>query len=268
MGQSRRHHDNPEFYLKQFAEPMFSETIRVFERKKRRWDPDRRTPYGVGYKPFLYSSYNLSGERVDDFELFLAEHVDTPCAPALKKTALDPSNLTDEERELFARFVGFAAARNRNLIERVEEQHLVMYPTDERLLKIWCETINKPFSSDTDRQLMKANLFDSVVFSAVRWQQRILSWKWHFLRTSRDNPFITSDSPALGDRNQVYSMLTFPISSEVAFLASNHPDFGISDLGVENIKRINERTLYKASRFVVCHKESFPGEEMLKEWAK
>jgi hypothetical protein len=63
-------------------------------------------------------------------------------------------------------------------------------------------------------------------------------------------------------------MLTFPISSEIALLTSNHPDIGIPQCGVENIKKINDRTLFRATRFVVCHKDSFPGEEMLGEWVK
>ncbi|HEV3385146.1 MAG TPA: DUF4238 domain-containing protein, partial [Gemmata sp.] len=179
MAQSKRHYDTPEFYLRQFAEPMFSESLRVFERKKGRWDPNRRTPKGIGWNRFLYSSYNFSGERVDHFEHFLTEYVDTPCAPVMKKAAIDPSNLTREEQELFALYVGFAAARTRNLIESVETQHLKTNPTDEELLKLWCETIKKPISSDTDRQLLRTSLFGAVVLCAVSWQLRILSWKWY-----------------------------------------------------------------------------------------
>jgi hypothetical protein len=268
MAQSERHHHSPQFHLKQFAEPMFSESLRVFERKTGRWDPNRRTPKGVGWRPFLYSEYNLSGERVDDFEQFLAENVDTPCSPALKKAALNPMNLTDEERTLVALFVGFQMARTPNLIEGVEKQHLATNPTDERLLKLWCQTIKRPFTSDIDSKLLKTSLFDAVVVCALRWQQRILPWRWHFLSTTRDAPFITSDWPSFGNRDDRYHLLTFPISSEVALLTSDHPDVGVPDRGVENIKIINGRTLNKATRFVVCHKDSFPGDEMLEEWVK
>src|SRR6266852_8828148 len=112
--------------------------------------------------------------------------------------ALDPTNLSEEERNLVALFVGFAAARTRNLIEGVEQKRLVTDPTDEGLLKLWCETIRKPFTPDTDRQLLRESLFDAVIFCALRWQQRILPWKWHFLKTTRDAPFMTSDWPVFG----------------------------------------------------------------------
>jgi len=268
MSQSTRHHHTPEFYLKQFAELMFGDSLRVFEQKTGRWDPNRRTPKGIGWSRFLYSSYNLAGERVDDFERFLSEYVDTPCAEPMKKAAANPENLTEEERVLIALFVGFAAARTRNLIEAVEQKRLESDPTDEELLKLWCDAIKKPLTSDTDRQLLRSTLFRAVVVCAVTWQQRILPWKWHFMRASRENPFITTDWPAAGTFDNGHYLLTFPISSEVALLTSSHPEVGIPNRGIQDIRGINARTLWRSTRFVVCHKDSFPGDEALPGWAK
>ena len=268
MPQTRRHHHTPEFYLRQFAEPMFGNALRVFEREQGRWDPNPRTPKGVGWSGHLYSDWNLSGERQDDFELFLTESVDTPCAPVLRKAATDPAVLKEDERQLLALLVGFAAARTRNLMESVERERLATDPTDEELLKAWCETIKKPYTPETDRQLLKTSLLGAVLLCATRWQQRILSWNWHFVRTMRDYPFITSDWPVRGEFDQGYGLLTFPISSEVALLVSDHPGVGIPDRGVENVKNINHRTLSRATRFVICHKDSFPGDELLVEWSR
>jgi hypothetical protein len=214
----------------------------------------------------LYSSYDLTGERNDEFERFLTEYVDSPCASAMKRAASNPQDLTEEERRVVALFIGFAAARTRTLIEGVEQIRQESEPTDESLLRLWSETVNKPLSSDTDRQLFKESILGAAAFSAIRWQHRILSWKWCFVKTGRDEPFISSDWPALGDRHRNYAVLTFPISSEVALVTGNHPDFGVPDRGVENIKFINGRTLQRATRFVVCHKDSFPGEKFLKDW--
>jgi hypothetical protein len=63
-------------------------------------------------------------------------------------------------------------------------------------------------------------------------------------------------------------LLSFPISSEVALVTSDHPGFHVPDNLIENVAVINRQTIAKASIFVVGHKTSFPGDECLKEWAK
>ena len=55
MGRSRKHHHTPRFYLQQFAEPMFGNSIKVFERDKGAWDKAPRTPKGIGWAWDLYS---------------------------------------------------------------------------------------------------------------------------------------------------------------------------------------------------------------------
>ena len=271
MASSKRHHYSPEFYLKQFAEPMFGRSIRVFERKTGRWDSTRRTPSGIGWDYRLYSMRDdASGEWLDNFESFLTEHVDTPAAPAMKKAAINPTCLTDHERRMVALFVGFAAARNKGLLEQVEMDMPAPPVGHDELLRLWCESTYVPVSLEAQLQMMKPSLLAAVAYSALKWQQRkrILGkqWRWYFIETTRNAPFITSDWPAAGEFDSGYSLLSFPISSQVALLASDHPEFAISHRGIENVRALNARTLWRATRFVVCHKDSFPGDDQLTAW--
>ena len=247
---------------------MFGDSLRVFERKTGRWDPHRRTPSGIGHARHLYSSWSIQGKRGDGFEQFLATSIDTPCADAMKKTAVDPSSIDDEERQLVARFIGFAAARTRNLLEKTESYHLESDPTEEWLLREWCKLTQKEFKKkDSDRELLRDSLFRAAISCGVKWTERILAGKWHFLRTTRNAPFVVSDWPAAGILEAGHWLLTFPISSEVALLASSHPDVGFPSGGTaEDVRSVNLRTIYRGTRFIVCHKDSFPGDDCLSKW--
>ena len=267
MKPSARHHHNPVLHLRQFAEPMFSDSLCVFERKTGRWDTGRRTPGGIGYARHLYSSWDIQGQRGDHFERFLTTIVDTPCADAIKKAGVDPWSLSRDERVLVARFVAFAAARTRNLLEVTECNRLRDNPTDEWLLREWCKMTGKEFTSNADGELLRSSLFRAATTCAVRWMERILPWKWHFLRTTRDAPFILSDWPAAGTFDIGHHLLTFPISTEIALVTSSHPGVGLPHGGtVDDVRAINLRTMHHATKFLVCNKKSFPGDDFLPKW--
>ena len=154
-------------------------------------------------------------------------------------------------------------------LEKVELDQLRSDPTDEWLLQEWCKLIGKPFSPSADRELLRSSLFRAAIFVATVWMERILPWKWQFLRTTRDHPFIVSDWPASGTKDIGHWLLTFPISSEIAILTSSHPGVGFPHGGtVADVRAINIRTMHKAKRFVVCHKNSFPGDDELGAWLR
>ena len=48
---ARRQHFIARFYLRNFAEPMFSDSLCVYDLRKRRWE--KRSPEGVGWFPHL-----------------------------------------------------------------------------------------------------------------------------------------------------------------------------------------------------------------------
>jgi Protein of unknown function (DUF4238) len=65
----KRQHFIARFYLRNFAEPMFSDNLCVYDMRKRRWE--RRTPDGVGWSPHLCSLIDMHGKRTDEFDQYL-----------------------------------------------------------------------------------------------------------------------------------------------------------------------------------------------------
>jgi hypothetical protein len=92
---ARRQHYAARFYLRHFAEPMFSDDLLVYDLRKRIWE--ERTPRGVGWSPHLCSFIDMGGRRNDHFDRFLKASVEDPAVPALKKIAMSQA-LTDNER--------------------------------------------------------------------------------------------------------------------------------------------------------------------------
>ena len=162
MADSSRHHHNPELLLRQFAEPMFSDNIRVFEKKIGRWDPNRRTPNGVGWARHLNSSWDLDGTRHDRFEQHLTENVDTPCAAVLKKAAVDWEGLTGDDLGHIAHFMGYLAARSRGLMENAEKAHKVKQDNDDWLVKAWCEQVGIKFDEEAELKMLKDAIFRAL----------------------------------------------------------------------------------------------------------
>lgn len=268
MANSSRHHHNPEVLLRQFAEPMFGDSVRVFEKKTGHWDTNRRTPRGIGWGRHLYAAWDLRGNRHDRFEQFLAKHVDDRCADALKKAAIEPQNLTPIEYQSVAHFIAFAAARSWGLMDRVQQQQKATRKTDDALVKSWCESVNMPFDEDSESKMLKDSLLRAIDVCAHKWRERLLAAKWSVLSVPREAPFITSDWPAFASTEGEHWVVTFAVSSQVAFLVSNHPDSGFPNPGPEDVRAVNLRTMARATRFIVCHKDSFPGDEELPRWAK
>ena len=64
---ARRQHFIARFYLRNFAEPIFSDNLCVYDMQKKLWDTC--TPKGVGWFPHLHSVIDLNGKRRDDFSL-------------------------------------------------------------------------------------------------------------------------------------------------------------------------------------------------------
>ena len=165
-------------------------------------------------------------------------------------------------------FIGFAMARTPGLLDTTKEQYFDRLSKEESgglsvLAKVWSDEIKRPVSS---RDVVIGGLLDAMIHSAMNLRDRILPWNWHFIRTPRHLPFVVSDWPAWGQRYGGFYMLSFPISSEVALITSDCPDVGLPDDAVRNVAEVNKQTMSRASTFVVCHQESFPGDDSLDMW--
>lgn len=272
MGNSRQHHFLAQCYLCNFAQPIFSKQLRVYRRDTQCWKPV--APRGIAWVPHLYQMITDAGESTDAFEKFLGREVESPAAPALKKAALG-FPLSDAERAALALFLAITAARTPNMMATCLDKCLVDLTDEERDhvekdVQYWTRSINRSPDISSCREFLKPALFAGILYWAASLRYRLLRWKWSFITTTRDLPFITSDWPVFAaisgsGRSLVVS---FPISSEIALLVYEGGTLLEGRLALEDVRTMNRQTFAKASEFVVCHQESFPGDEVLTEWAR
>ena len=62
---ARRQHFIARFYLRNFAEPMFSDNLLVFDLRSHHWE--KRTPHGVRWFKDLYSMFDMEVIHVEPF---------------------------------------------------------------------------------------------------------------------------------------------------------------------------------------------------------
>ena len=270
MSKSRRHHYIAEFYLRNFTEPMFGNNLFVYESKTQKWDP--RTPYGVGWFSHLYSMFDDSGEKTDSFEKYLGKYIETPLAPIMRKAATIPDALTNKDREYIAMFIGVTTARTPSAMKDTLNKFFSGLPINdvdelEKNTSLWCNVTDKNYTEKSKEDFLKPSIFGAILYWAATLSYRMVKWNWNFLRTNRNNPFITSDCPALLQKtNDDIRLISFPISSEIAVIVSN-AELRSDRNNIEAVLGINRRTLQNATEFVICHKKSFPGDDFLSQWA-
>jgi len=264
---ARRQHYVARFYLRNFAEPRFSENLCVYDMRKRRWD--WRTPDGVGWFPHLYSSFDEAGNRTDEFDQFLKIHVEDPAAPALKKLATGES-ISSVERSAAALFIALTAARSPTIMTEVLDEHLASLGTTDRanldtVVQLWCNWTNKPYNSKSHAEFLKPSSFGAIWVWSQSLQRRLLEWDWHLVRTVREQPFITSDQPVFAheDREQDLRLVSFPVSSEIALIVVNGGQFTQPPDRNAQVLAMNRQTMYRSNEFVVACKDAFLGDSFL-----
>lgn len=263
----RRQHFIARFYLRNFAEPLFSDNLCVYDMRKRRWE--KRTPAGVGWFPHLFSMIEADGRRTGAFDQYVKLNVEDPAAPALKKLATGGS-LDTQEREAVALFIALTAARSPSLLSSVLTAHLDgLAQTDraqlEALVRSWCECTRQTFGDKAYTEFLKpSNLGGSWIWSKSL-QHRLLQWRWHLVQTTRDKPFITSDRPIFAEWDQALNLrlVSFPVSSEVALVIISGGQLnGARDRSIE-AHAMNRGTMHGAAEFVVACRQNFPCDDYL-----
>jgi hypothetical protein len=264
---ARRQHFLARFYLRNFAEPLFSDNLCVYDIRKRCWE--RRTPNGVGWFPHLCSMIDKEGNRTDEFDQFLKRHVEDPATPALKKLAMS-GQLDESERSAVAFFVALTAARSPEMMKSAMTAHLEsLAPIDrtklDDLVEEWCHLTRRPFDSKSRNEFLKPGCFGAIWIWSQSLQHRLLNWQWHFVRTTRDRPFVTSDQPGFAQwyHDQDVRYVSFPVSSEVALIVIDGVPFDEGRDSENAARAINRQTIERATEFIVACNDSFPGDNFL-----
>jgi hypothetical protein len=265
---ARRHHFIARFYLRNFAEPMFSDNLCVYDMRKRCWE--RRTPNGVGWFPHLCSLIDMEGNRTDDFDRYLKQSVEDPAAPALKKLATR-GTLEASDRSAVALFIALTVARSPEMMDSVMTEHLNKIAAGDRaeldaLVKLWCQWTGKPYGAMSHSEFLKPSSFGAIWIWSHNLQRRLLQWEWHLIHTTRDRPFVTSDRPVVAqwDRDEDIHLVTFPVSCEVALVIIAGGQFNEARDRTKEVDALNRGTMDRATDFIVACTESFPADEYLK----
>ena len=271
MAISKRHHFIGQSYLRNFGDPIFSDSIFCYVRKTKKWE--HRTPNGIGWAKHLFSMINDDGQKTDGFESWMSQYVESPAAPAFKKAAESPETLSLDERAAISFFIGITAARNPSMMATTQQQYLSNLSDDraselEERTRQWCEIAGRNYDERSRIEFLKPSVFGSIVIWAMSLRERLLSWNWTFIRTDAENPFVTSDSPVFSERESMdgIHLLGFPISSEVALIANSEGQIRSDTTSLESVRAVNMQTLARASEFVVCRKPSFPADNCLPAW--
>jgi hypothetical protein len=264
---ARRQHFIARFYLRNFAEPMFSENLCVYDIQKRRWE--KRSAKGVGWFPHLCSMIDMGGNRTDDFDHFLKEKVEDPSAPALKKLAtggtLDPG-----ERAAVALFIALTAARSPEMMSGIVTDHLHgLIPAArgelDELVRLWCRGTGKQYDSKSHSEFLKPSSFGAMWVWSRSLQRRLLEWEWHLIQTTTARPFVTSDRPVFAqwDCEHDVHLVSFPVSSQFALVVISRGHFNEARDPCREVWAMNRQTMDLAGEFVVACKEAFPADEFL-----
>ncbi len=262
---TRRSHFIAQFYLRNFAEPMFSDNLCFYDLRKQRWES--RTPKGFGWFPHLYSLFDVVGIRTDSFEKLLSKQVEDPAAPALKKLATGES-LDDGERSAVALFVALTAARSPEMMNEVVTAHIEKLTSADRdnlnrLVNLWCELAGRPYNPSSHDEFLKPSTFGALLFWSVNLQNQLLEWEWCVVRTTRDQPFVTSDRPVYMCREQDVRLVSFPVSSEIALVIIAGGQFNEARDRSKEAWAINRQTMDRANEFVVTCKKAFPANDFV-----
>jgi hypothetical protein len=264
---ARRQHFIARFYLRNFAEPMFSDSLCVYDMRKQRWE--RRSPDGVGWFPHLCSMIDMEGNRTDEFDQFLKQQVEDPAAPALRKLATGET-LDRDDRAAVALFIALTAARSPEMMNSLVTEHLggltpaARAELDE-VVKLWGGWTGKPYGSSSHSEFLKPSSFGAIWVWSKSLRCRLLEWQWHLVQTTRDRPFVTSDRPVFAqwDRQQDVRRVSFPVSSEFALIVISGGQLNEGRDRANEITALNRQTLNRATEFVVACRETFPGAEFL-----
>lgn len=264
---ARRQHSIARFYLRNFAEPIHSDNLCVYDIRKRRWE--RRTPNGVGWFPHLCSMIDMEGNRTDSFDQYFKVNIEDPAAPALKKL-ITGGALDANERSAVAFFMALTAARSPEVMSGVMANLLGSLTERDRrelddLARLWCDWTGRPFGPRSQSEFLKPSSLGAVWKWSQNLRHRLLLWEWHLVHTTRDKPFVTSDRPVFAqwDRDQDLRLVCFPISSEVALVIIAGGQFNEARNRTIEAQAMNRGTMARATEFVVACKESFPADDHL-----
>jgi hypothetical protein len=284
----KRHHYIPTFYLNGFVDPNNKPYIWVYEKG----NPNviKASARDIGVQKHFYSFPTPEGEVDSESFEELFEKIENGVAPIFQKIRAQ-ENLNDEERSWFATFLAFIFTRVPNYRENVErlsaevmKESLMMSAAHPEGLKSMMKRFEQKTGQEIDVSVEdyqkflldgqydivpKPELSLKMVILAVEFVPIFYHMKWVFLRATGEYKFVTSDNPLYyddptHDPRSFYGVgllnknveITFPISKDLALVASWKDTKGYVPARNSLVKAVSRTTVISASRFVFSSAKS------------
>jgi Protein of unknown function (DUF4238) len=265
MSEPKRHHFNPEFYLRQWAGA--DGLICEIKKDHGKVQAQRKSPKATGFQRDLYRIDGVPDEHAQHVEKNFMAPLDNDAARALQKILSgDSTPWTGDERTAWTTFVLSLLFRNPENVTIIKDHIREAWEQGMRALEANYVARRRPTDPETfDGYVALTNpaaaeigasnfLMETISNKQVGPTIFNMHWTRHSLKSSKLN-LLTSDRPiimplGLADP-RAYIML--PVSPSILFLAAHDPDFARFIAGLNHtylVKTINKAVVCQARKFV------------------
>ena len=233
MNKGDKHHYIPKFYLKQWAgsDGKVCEFSKPFKTVK----PKRVHPDGTGYERGLYTFPNLPPHARDFIEKKLLQMADDEAHIVLQRMLSGDSDLDQNARTAWSRFLMSLMHRHPDSISRLQEMVVEQRPQHLEELRETFDTIKHPEDSRTYEDVLAEGVQQKDVehimvlllrktIDSAEVGQHLNNMLWGIIRFNRPAfPLLTSDRPTIMTNGIKYSHshIVLPISPDKIFVAAN-----------------------------------------------
>ena len=253
------HHILPQYYLRGFAQPG---EVELWRYEKGKTNPLFLPIKGIAQEKGLYG----------DVESYLAERIEKPVINALKKIRNREAVSEIDKKDLckyifvFAKRVKAAFNRFKDNAPRIAKDQMDELDRYLRDLETknpdkasYCDSVRKNAQriyNDLAENPSKEVWARAIQFDNGIARELLSQMTWTFYCCKEPDIFITSDNPvfihrSIGVRPR-HADMSFSISKNISLLASwqNLRDQKYLEATSQQIKELNRRTAYNATRFV------------------
>lgn len=271
MSDPRRHHFNPEFYLRQWtgADGLLSE----IKKDHGKVEAQPKSPKATGFQRDLYRTEGVPDEHAQHVEKNFMAPLDNDASRALQKILCgDPTPWSGNERTAWTIFILSLLFRNPENVAIIKDHIRRLWDEGKRALE--ADYTARRLSSDPETfegymaltnpaaaEIGASNFLMETIGNA-RLGPTVFNMKWtrHCLRHSKI-PLLTSDRPIIMPLGLAHprAYIALPASPTVLFVAANDSSFagtlaGRKQTGV--VKLVNKDVVSQARKYVWAKDES------------
>lgn len=231
---SRRHHYNPQYYLKGFTESPTSTRLWRYE-KGTTQEPILMNITNAGVARDYYAFDRLDGNRdLETVETWLSNEVEQPANPLIERIRNGQYQLSQTEKHVLARYLCATLTRVPRNRQRLYQFAPEIMDEIIRDFPRRMATYRTIFGAQMDnieamlterlhhwRESLPNMLFIPSVLEPL--SSAIAQMHWHFLQPANDLKFLTSDNPVLFTERKGLKPpdgeIIFPVSQNVVLWA-------------------------------------------------